>query len=70
LPEKAIVPINDRSYVYIVTEDNIAQQTPVTLGRRKPGIVEVLEGVKPGDKVVTEGMIRLRNGVAVFVREG
>lgn len=70
LPEKAIVPINDRSYVYLITDDNKAQQTPVTLGRRKPGIVEVLEGVKPGDKVVTEGMVRLRDGVAVTVREG
>lgn len=70
LPEKAIVPINDQNYVYLIDEDNVAHQTPVTLGRRKPGIVEVLEGVKPGDKVVTEGMVRLRDGVTVTVREG
>ena len=70
LPEKAIVPINDQSFVYVIDENNVAQQTPVTLGRRKPGIVEVIDGVKPGDNIVTEGMVRLRDGVAVTVREG
>ncbi|WP_417666247.1 efflux RND transporter periplasmic adaptor subunit [Pseudidiomarina sp.] len=70
LPEKAIVPINDRTYVYIIDAENIARQVPVTIGRRKPGIVEVLDGIEPGDKVVTEGMVRLRDGVTVTVREG
>jgi len=70
LPEKAIVPINDRNFVYVIDKDQIARQVPVTLGRRKPGIVEVLEGINPGDQVVTEGMVRLRDGVAVTVREG
>lgn len=70
LPEKAIVPINDQTFVYVIDENNIAHQTPVTLGRRKPGIVEIIDGIKPGDKVVTEGMVRLRDGVAVTVREG
>ncbi|SDB48925.1 membrane fusion protein, multidrug efflux system [Pseudidiomarina indica] len=70
LPEKAIVPINDQMFVYVIDDQLIAHQKPVTIGRRKPGIVEIIDGIKPGDKVVTEGMIRLRNGVAVFVREG
>ncbi|MBR9907174.1 MAG: efflux RND transporter periplasmic adaptor subunit [Gammaproteobacteria bacterium] len=69
LPEKAIVPISEQSFVYVIDENNIAKQTPVTLGRRKPGIVEVINGVKPGDRIVTEGMVRLRDGVAVTVRE-
>lgn len=70
LPEKAIVPINDQMFVYVIDDQLIAHQKPVTIGRRKPGIVEIIDGIKPGDKVVTEGMIRLRNGVSVFVREG
>lgn len=69
LPEKAIVPVQDQTYVYVVTSDNMAKQVPVTVGRRKPGIVEILDGIKPGDKVVTEGMVRLRDGVAVKIRE-
>ncbi len=69
LPEKTIVPIDDRAYVYVIDAENKAQQVPVTLGRRKPGIVEIIDGVLPGDKVVTEGIVRLRNGVPVTIRE-
>lgn len=70
LPEKAVVPINDRMFVYVIDDNLVAHQTPVTIGRRKPGIVEIIDGIKPGDKVVTEGMIRLRDGVSVVIREG
>lgn len=70
LPEKAIVPMQDRHYVYVVGSDNIARQTEVVVGRRKPGIVEIVSGIKPGTQVVTEGMVRLRDGVVVNIREG
>lgn len=70
VPEKAIVPMQDRHYVYVIGDDNIATQTQVTIGRRKPGIVEVVDGIQPGQRIVTEGIVRLRDGVTVTVREG
>ena len=69
LPERAIVPIQDRHYVYVVGSDNIAKQQQITIGRRKPGIVEVVDGLQPGTRVITEGIVRLRDGVAVTVME-
>lgn len=69
LPERAIVPIQDRHYVYVVGSDNIAKQQQITIGRRKPGIVEVVDGLRPGTRVITEGIVRLRDGVAVTIME-
>jgi membrane fusion protein (multidrug efflux system) len=68
LPEKALVPIQNRQYVYVLTPDNRARQKEVTIGRRKPGIVEITDGLKPGDKVIIEGIVRLRDGIPVSVQ--
>lgn len=70
LPEKAIIPIQDRQYVYVVNEDNTVTQTEITIGRRKPGVVEVTSGLADGDVVVVEGIVRLRDGVTVAIQEG
>ncbi|MDV6316801.1 efflux RND transporter periplasmic adaptor subunit [Idiomarina sp. HP20-50] len=68
LPEKALIPIQNRQYVYVLTPDNRARQKEVTIGRRKPGIVEITDGIKPGEKVIIEGIVRLRDGVPVSVQ--
>lgn len=69
LPEKALMPIQNRQYVFKLTPDGSAKQVEVVIGRRKPGIVEITEGVEPGDQVIVEGLVRLRDGVPVNVRE-
>ena len=40
------------------------------LGRRTPGYVEILEGLSPGDMVVTEGQMKIRDGAPVMVLGG
>nr|WP_287796278.1 efflux RND transporter periplasmic adaptor subunit [Idiomarina sp.] len=70
LPEKALIPIQNRQYVYVLTPDNRARQKEVTIGRRKPGIVEITGGLKPGEEVIIEGIVRLRDGVPVSVQGG
>lgn len=67
IPEEAIIPVRDRRYVYIVKEDNTAERREVTTGRRRIGEVEILDGIKPGEIVVTEGAIRLRPGASVRI---
>ncbi|WP_404400368.1 efflux RND transporter periplasmic adaptor subunit [Idiomarina seosinensis] len=68
LPEKALMPIQSRQYVFKLTPDGRAQQTEVTIGRRKPGVVEITQGVEPGDEIIVEGLVRLRDGVPVNVQ--
>lgn len=56
--EEAIVPTGGRTYVFVVDGDQ-AHRQEVTLGLRRPGYVEVTEGLTVGDRIVTEGTMRL-----------
>lgn len=66
VPEQAIVPQAGKSYVYVV-DDGAAKRREVALGMRSPGLVEIAEGVRPGEIVVTSGLQRLRDGSRVQV---
>lgn len=69
LPEGALLPIQDKQYVYVIDSENKAHQTEVSVGRRKPGVAQILSGIQAGDKVVVEGTLRLSEGVQVRVQE-
>ncbi|MER2600769.1 MAG: efflux RND transporter periplasmic adaptor subunit [Candidatus Competibacter phosphatis] len=66
VPEQAIVPVGQTTFVYRVV-DGKAVMTPVKLGLRRPGLVEILEGLSAGDLVVTDGQLKIRDGAAVQV---
>ncbi len=66
VPDSAIVPFGDQHFVFKVVEGR-AVQTRVRLGERRRGQVEIVEGLAPGDVVVTAGQIRVRDGVPVRV---
>ncbi|PKF61615.1 efflux RND transporter periplasmic adaptor subunit [Psychromonas sp. psych-6C06] len=67
LPENAVIPFEDRHFVFAI-ENNIAQRKYIEVGRRMPGIVEVLSGLEAGEKIVTEGALKLREGAKVKVQ--
>ena len=67
VPEQSVVPRSGKQFVFVVDEANVAKQVEVVIGRRRPGIVEIIRGVSLGDMVVTEGLARLRPGQAVRV---
>ena len=69
LPEQAIVPENEQHFVYVVA-DGKAHKREVKIGRRRPGEVEVLEGLSAEDGVVVDGTLNLRDGVQVKVQGG
>lgn len=64
IPEQAIVPRGERLYVFKVSDGKVAL-VPVVPGLRQPGIVEIVDGLAPGDTVVTEGQMKLREGMPV-----
>ncbi|MDF0535757.1 efflux RND transporter periplasmic adaptor subunit [Shewanella sp. A32] len=66
IPESAIVPIQERHQVYVVTADNKAQQRDVTLGLRSRGWVEITDGVQQGEYVITRGLMKVRDGQSVI----
>jgi membrane fusion protein, multidrug efflux system len=66
VPEEALVPVGADQYVYRVV-DGKAQRVKIRAGVRRAGTVEVIEGLAPGDTVVTAGQLKLRDGVPVAV---
>ena len=67
LPEEAIVPIRDKTFVYVVGADQRVRRVAVRLGMRRPGMVEIRSGLKLGARVVVEGTSRIRPGARVRV---
>jgi RND family efflux transporter MFP subunit len=55
-------------FIYVLNADNTVTYTKVELGRRLGNRYEILSGIKEGDKIVTEGQVRLKNGVSVTVK--
>lgn len=72
IPETALVPLGQRQYVLIVdtVNDNSVERREVRLGARQPGKVEIVEGLAPGEKVITHGTLQVRSGQNVAIRTG
>ncbi|WP_405228704.1 efflux RND transporter periplasmic adaptor subunit [Lentisalinibacter sediminis] len=64
-PEQAIVPERGQHYVYVVAPEDRAARRQVELGQRIPGAVEIVSGLVPGDRVITEGTQKVREGSEV-----
>jgi membrane fusion protein, multidrug efflux system len=64
VPEGAIVPEQGKSFVFVV-KDGVASKREVSLGRRKPGQVQITEGLTTGEKVIVEGTQKVRDGIQV-----
>ncbi len=64
VPELAIIGEGTNSFVYAL-DNGTAKRVPVKLGLRQNGMVEVLEGLAPGTRVVTEGVVKLTDGQRV-----
>ncbi|MEE2024726.1 MULTISPECIES: efflux RND transporter periplasmic adaptor subunit [Alkalimonas] len=65
VPENALVPLQNRQYVFKVGEDNKVTQVEVTIGERIPGWVEILTGLTQGDEIIIEGVQKVRTGVTI-----
>lgn len=55
-------------FIYVLNADNTVTYTKVELGRRLGSRYEIISGINEGDKIVTEGQVRLKNGVSVTVK--
>ncbi|MBV8968337.1 MAG: efflux transporter periplasmic adaptor subunit, partial [Verrucomicrobia bacterium] len=56
--------------VYVIGKDNLATAKPVKLGVSWEGLREVVSGIAADDRVVVNGIVRLRSGIPVEASEG
>src|SRR2546425_418194 len=68
VPSQAIQPGQQGPYVFVVKPDLTVQPRPVELGRRLATETIVTRGVAPGERVVTDGQLRLVPGSRVEIK--
>jgi membrane fusion protein, multidrug efflux system len=60
---------NEFDSVYVVTQDNIAKETPVKIGYVSTDYIEIIDGLREGEQVISESMAELKDNIKVDVIE-
>ena len=67
IPESALIPEGESQFVFVIDKENKARKTKVSIGQRKPGWVQILDGLEAGQEVVVEGTLKVRDGGGVKI---
>jgi len=65
VPDTSVMYEGSKNFVYKVIEDNIINKTEIKTGTRYLGNLEILEGLNEGDKIIAEGLTKVRPGMKV-----
>ena len=60
VPDTSVIIEGDKSYVYRVNDENIANKTEVNTGLRNDENIEIISGLSEGDTIVAEGLKKVR----------
>lgn len=61
VPEESIVKEADQSYLFVQTSDSTFERRDIVIGLASDNLVEVKEGIKDGEKIVTKGVFYLKS---------
>jgi len=70
VPSQAIQTSQEGQIVFVVKPDLTVEIRPVEVGRPIDGDVIITKGLKPGERVVTDGQLRLAPGALVSIKTG
>jgi multidrug efflux pump subunit AcrA (membrane-fusion protein) len=71
IPDSAVVTDQSRKLVMTLSPDNVVTPRPVKLGPSQPGGLRIVrDGLKSGDKLVIDGLVRARPGSKVTPKDG
>lgn len=65
VPQRAVQELQGQFQVWVVRDGGTVELRQVQMGKRVDNMWVVEEGLEPGEKIVVEGIQRLRNGIAV-----
>ena len=60
VPDTSVMVEGDKSYVYKINDENIANKTEVKIGLRTDENIEIISGLTQGDIIVAEGLRKVR----------
>ena len=67
VPELAVVGEGDSRFVFTVDPNGRTHRTQVRTGARLGGRIEIVQGLRPGQRVVTEGIVKVADGMQVRI---
>ena len=70
VPSQAVQNGQDGQYVFVIKDDLSVESRPVVLSRTLDGEAVLERGVQAGEKVVTDGQLRLAPGARVEIKQG
>jgi membrane fusion protein (multidrug efflux system) len=70
VPERAVAELQGKTFVWVIGADNKATQHAVKLGEAVGDSVLIVEGLKAGERIVTEGLQKVREGAPVQPKTG
>jgi membrane fusion protein (multidrug efflux system) len=65
VPERAVAELQGDNFVWVISPDNKAMQRPVKVDRQIGEKLLITEGLKSGDRIVLEGLQKVRDGMPV-----
>jgi membrane fusion protein (multidrug efflux system) len=69
VPELAVLGEGDSLFVFALGPDRRVHRMPVRTGAHVDGRVEIVAGLRPGQRVVTEGIVKVADGMEVRVQD-
>jgi len=69
VPQEAVNELQGSFQVAVVDQSNKVSIRPVKMGERIGALWEVTDGLKPGDRVVVQGVQKAREGATVTAKE-
>ncbi len=67
IPEESLIPMGEQQFVYVVNATGTIEKRELRIGGRRPGLVEVVEGLAESEQVVTHGHLQIRPGQTVTI---
>lgn len=66
IPQKATFEILDKKYVFVVGEDGVIHSRQISVGAELPHLYEVKAGLSQSDRILLEGLRRVRDGEKII----
>ena len=65
VPDTSIMYEGSKKFIYKIIENNMIKKTEVETGVRNKGNLEILNGLNEGDKIIAEGLTKVRPGMKI-----
>ena len=67
VPARSVMFDGNKKYVYVIDEKNVVHKNFITTGESLEESISVLDGLNLGDRIVDEGVVKARDGIAVKI---